>query len=252
MTLEHMPPKSMFREALRLKGMEYATCGACNNGTRGADVVAAFMARIGQNSSENGWELAENRRFLSGVRQRAPGVLEELFDDRRAEHIYVRTPGGIVLPKVRARGNGPLLTAYMNVFAAKLAMALYREHLGVALPMDGRIETIVFFNAGLAEQTMDTMLEIMPNRATLQAGKKNVGDQFAYRYSSDEREIVAGLVGFHNNLHIMVMATSNPIYEGIESPVFANKCRPGQLLEMLPKPKALVLPGLPGGPLILK
>ncbi len=242
-----MPPISMFRDRQRLKGMEYATCEACNNGTRGADVVAAFMARIGRHTSETGWELAENRRLRSGVDQRAPGVLEEMFDDRKVQRIYVNTPGGIAVPKIQARGNGPLLTAYMNVFAAKLAMALYREHVGVALPLGGRIETIVFFNAGLAQQTADAMLEIMPIGATLTAGQKHVTDQFAYRFNTDGREIVAALVGFHNNLHIMIMAASNPIYEGLESPPFANNCRPGQLLEMLPKARqTFILPGLPG------
>lgn len=245
-TLEHMPPISMFRDRQRLKGMEYATCQPCNNGTKGADVTAAFMARIGPETPEESWQVRENRKYLSGLTQSAPGVVEELFDERKAERVYLRGAGGILVPKVRAQANGPMVRGYMNIFAAKLAMALYREHVGVALPLEGRIETIVFFNAGLAQQTADTMLEIMPNRATLTMGERNVGDQFAYRFNTDGREIVAALVGFHGNLHIMAMAASNPIYEGLESPPFANKCRPGQLLEMIPKKQPLILPGLPG------
>lgn len=246
-TLEHMPPISMFRDRQRLKGMEYATCQPCNNGTKGADVTAAFMARVGQETPEDSWEVRENRKYLSGIIQSAPGVVEELFDQRKAEHVYIRGPGGILVPKIRARANGPMLKGYMDVFAAKLAMALYREHIGVALPLEGRIETIVFFNAGLAQQTAETMLAILPVGATLTMGQRHVTDQFAYRYNTDDKEIVAALVGFHSNLHILVMASSNPIYEGLDTPVFANKCRPGQLLTMIPRKKPVVmLPGLPG------
>lgn len=251
MTVEHMPPRSMFRDKLRLKGMEYATCEACNNGTKGADVVAAFLSRIGQNGSEDGWEIEENKQFLSGVHQSAPGVLEEVFNSGKARHVYVKTQGGVHLPMIKTQ-TGPTVKGYMDVFSAKLAMAVFREHIGCALRMDGRIETIWFLNAGLPEQTADAMLSILPTGNTLRQGKLHATEQFAYRYNTDEKEIVAALVGFHSNLHIFVMASSNPIYEGLKSPNGTNKCKPGQLLDMLPKKRSFVLPGLPGESFLLK
>jgi len=44
-TIEHMPPISMFEGRQRPKGLEFPSCGKCNNGTGHSDLVAAMLAR---------------------------------------------------------------------------------------------------------------------------------------------------------------------------------------------------------------
>ena len=44
---------------------------------------------------------------------------------------------GLMQPAVWVHADGPRLKAYLTIFAAKFAMALYREHVGVALGLDG-------------------------------------------------------------------------------------------------------------------
>jgi hypothetical protein len=36
----------MFKNRYRPNGLEFASCNDCNTGTRGADVVASFLARL--------------------------------------------------------------------------------------------------------------------------------------------------------------------------------------------------------------
>jgi hypothetical protein len=123
--------------------MEFAACENCNKGTGAADLVASFMARIGRDNGEGDWQIAEAGSRKGAIRKFAPGLLEEIF--HRGKMVWSRGPSGLVRPYVTF-AEGPLLYAYLTVFAAKMGMALYREHCGAALPLEGGVQTQYFLN----------------------------------------------------------------------------------------------------------
>src|SRR5215207_7510358 len=65
-TVDHMPPRAMFYYKLRPKGLEFASCEACNQGTKHADLVASLMARAypnppkGEEQTEDLFEASKN------------------------------------------------------------------------------------------------------------------------------------------------------------------------------------------------
>ena len=137
---------------------------------------------------------------------------------------------------VKLRTEGPLLDAYLTVFAAKMGMALYREYCGAALPLEGGVQTQYFLNAGLAQRTAEAMLSRLPGLGTLKQGKLHAGAQFAYRFNYDACSIVAALIGFHSNFHIFIIATSTPSLFQIPFKVpNSDFVRPGELLARVPK-----------------
>ena len=79
-------------------------------------------------------------------------------------------------------------------------MALYREHVGVALPLDGAVWCQFALNAGMTQENLNARVEILPLHETLRQGVKNVGNQFSYRYNCDERTVIAAVVRFHHRL----------------------------------------------------
>lgn len=63
-----------------------------------------------------------------------------------------------------------------------------------------------------------------------------VPEQFAYRYNYDGKSVIAGLAGFNSNLHVLMVATSNPAF--YDFPQFAKHLafvRPGELRNLLPR-----------------
>ncbi|MET4233939.1 hypothetical protein ACVWXN_010175 [Bradyrhizobium sp. i1.4.4] len=204
-TIEHMPPITFFRGRLRPKGMEFAACQECNDGTRGADVVASFFARMDRQGDNQLISEAMNNRQM--LQMRAPGVLDELFNPQKEDRVWVKR-NGILQEMARIKADGPVTRIHLHVFAAKFGMALYRHHIGEALPPEGGVQTNVFMNAGLAQNSAEHMLKILPAFNSLQQGKFWPTDQFAYRYNSDGKMIVAALASFHANLHLFVIATS--------------------------------------------
>jgi methylthioribose-1-phosphate isomerase len=50
-------------------------------------------------------------------------------------------------------------------------MALYREHVGKPLPLDGAVFSMWFLNAGLAQRSAEEMLRFLPDSGTLRQGR---------------------------------------------------------------------------------
>jgi hypothetical protein len=187
-TLEHMPPIGMFRGRQQPGGMEYAACGVCNKGTRGSDAVAALVARMHPDNRIGSWQAEEMRRLISAIDAYAPGVREEMSLPSKAKYEWVRRPGsGILQRVVRVHADGPYVKAHLSAFGAKLAMALFREHIGVALPLSGAVWCQFALNGGMTQENLNARVQILPIHDTLRQGRKNVGDQFVYRYNCDGR-----------------------------------------------------------------
>ena len=142
---------------------------------------------------------------------------------------------------VRVRANGPLVKAYMTIFGAKLAMALYREHVGAALPLDGAVWQQFALSGGMTQENLDARVQILPGHETLRQGRKHVSVQFAYRYNTDERTVVAAVAQFHRGLWLTMFASSDPkLVEMFGRPEHmaipaSSLVRPGELLGLLPR-----------------
>jgi len=234
-SLEHMPPITIFKNRRRPKGMVYACCANCNNRTSGADLVASFMARLNLDTQQGDWQLMENLAQRFALRKKAPGFLEELFESSHSRSVW-RDRRGILTRYTELRAAGPRTRSYLNVFCAKFGMALYREHVGEALPLEGIVHTMWFTNAGLSQTAMNNMLRILPGAALLSQGNIHSGSQFSYRFNTDLRSIVAALAGFQQGLHVFVIATGTPASYPIPDNVVTTQSmmRAGQLVSSMP------------------
>jgi hypothetical protein len=238
-----MPPTGMFRDRQRPGAMMYGACQACNNGTRGSDAVAALIARLHPDNGEGSWQAKEIRKLISAVDAFAPGVREEMSLPGNVNHEWIRRPGsGLLRRVVRALADGPRVEAHLRVFGAKLAMALYREHIGAALPLDGAVWGQFALNGGMTQEILNARVKILPLHGTLRQGRRNLGDQFSYRYNCDGRTVVAAVVQFHRGLWFTIFASSEQRYiELFNKPEFLRlpasfMVRPGNLLGLLPTP----------------
>ena len=230
-TVEHMPPITMFRKRARPRGLEFASCALCNQGTRGADAVASFFSRLHLDYGSGDWQSKEADTLKPILARYAPGVLQEFTEHGKELHLRIR---GVIRPMVGIRAN-PLLSANLTVFASKWGMASYREHVGQALPTNGAVYSRWYLNAGPAQQEYDAAMNMMPTFGTLRQGQFQVHDQFAYRFNSDERTITATFAKFHQGLYILTIATAEPDrYLHLAPPSQTSAIvAPGELNELL-------------------
>jgi hypothetical protein len=245
-----MPPRVMFQGKDRPGAMEFGSCKACNNGTGGANVVAAVISRLHPDHGEESWQNKEIHKLIRPLDKYAPGVREEMSPGNFQAKWMLRPNSGLLQRVVHGHANGPRLKAYLTIFAAKFAMALYRAHVGVALGLDGAVWCQFQLNAGLTQENLDARVAILPGCETLRQGRKNVGDQFLYRFNTDERSVVAAVAQFHQGLWLTVFASTDPRIIGLfDKPEFLTlptsaMVRPGELLNLVPAPPVT----LTGGP----
>jgi hypothetical protein len=67
----------MFWEKQRPKGLEFAACASCNNGSSHADLVASLLGRTGADP-KNEAQRDELVKLLRAVSNNVPGLLQDM------------------------------------------------------------------------------------------------------------------------------------------------------------------------------
>lgn len=179
-TVEHMPPKIIFRRKQRLKGLEFASCRPCNNGSSHADLVAGVISRTHTRDIEPS-QADELGELLGSVRNNIPGLLEEMFlppDEEERQLQELPNPEAIQLLRI-----GPIVNSYMKAFSLKLGLALHYEKTGVIVPPAGGVSVRWFTNhdrvtGAFPQSIFDHLLPL----DTLRAGRQEASDQFQYSW----------------------------------------------------------------------
>lgn len=173
----------MFTGKQRPKGLEFASCQACNNGTRHADLIASLLGRLFPNPT-TAVEKGEIRKLMQAVGNNVPGVLKEMTIGPAGEVTARRiSEGGIVWV------DGPLITEHMGVFAAKLGFSTHFEAFGSPVPPEGGVLPFWFSNIqAMKGEIPEGFTKYIPELKTLQQGKMEAGEQFRYAWTvTDER-----------------------------------------------------------------
>jgi hypothetical protein len=112
--------------------------------------------------------------------------------------------------------------------------------MGVALPLDAAVWSQFALNGEMTPEILNDRVKILPGHETFRQGRKNVGDQLAYRYNCDARTTLAAVVQFHLGLWFTIFASSDQrIIDLFYKPEFTQlpasvTVTPGNLLGLLP------------------
>lgn len=184
-TIEHMPPRMMFRGKQRPKGLEFPSCRPCNGGTSQSDIVASLIGRLYPDPTTQ-VEADEFQKLLLSVQKNVPGLLEEMRTRRAGEKLEVKRLGvhpdsGIM------RADGPILTKHMKVFGAKMGFALHTEAFKMPVPLRGGVMPIWYSNAqAIRGELPENLLTFLPPLNTLRMGRMEVSDQFGFTWAITE------------------------------------------------------------------
>jgi hypothetical protein len=172
-TAEHTPPLMMFRRRQRPNELVFPSCKPCNNGTSHSDLVASFLGRSypeATSKTDRDDDLRDYKMILQAIKNNIPGLLQEM-----ERGIADETP----LLKV----DGPIVTSHMQVFGAKLGVALHFELFGCPVPLTGGVLPRWFSNVQAMRGEIPTsLLNILPGLRTMRQGRKDVSDQFQYTW----------------------------------------------------------------------
>lgn len=210
---DHVPPKTLFLQKHRPKGLEFASCRACNAGSSASDVAISFISRL-IGSATNSQIRVENDPQFSNVRASfmanypdiARDMAESLVDEPFLHKEIWRNGLAAEIPP----GVHPLVRHYF----AKQSVALYFEHTGNIAPLGATITVSWFSNSPVEGQ--DAILNMTSRFAEghdLCQGKWQVKHQFSYRYYLDD----AANAGFAITLHESMVGVCTLLSVGEEN-----------------------------------
>ena len=232
-SIDHVPPRIIFRESRRPKGLEFASCKPCNEGTSKADLVAGLLSRVAPDGVSEA-EKAELTRLLSGVSNNVPGLLEEMHLGQRAQrNARKRLPqpvqGGFL------KTDGPLVSSHMQTFATKLGFALFYEVTGEIVPMTGGVAARWFSNMDRLEGTFpQSVFDVLLPPETLKQGKFNVAEQFSYQWRLTEGERAAlFFASFRQSFAVLAFAATDRSFFDVETDDLMRLVSPRQITKFL-------------------
>jgi hypothetical protein len=231
-TIEHMPPISVFEGRQRPKGLEFPACRACNNNTGHSDLLAALLSRVWP-GVESEIQQRDVKKILAAISNNIPQVLFEMNISRASEKL-ARKRHNIPIDAHPLRADGPLLTAHMETFAAKLGFALHYEVRGTPVPASGGVKPMWFSNLRLFNgQIPDILFQMLPSPSTLRQGTKNAGSQFLYSYAAGESDHMLYFASFNESFAVGgITALDRSIYLEARNDKFSI-VRPGQFLRQV-------------------
>ena len=226
-TLDHMPPRGVFSAKLRPKGLEFPCCDRCNAGTKTTDQVVALMSRISPDAS-TAEGIAEVRKYLRGVANNEPGLLEEMAGSPEWRKAAAgRVPAG----QHPLYCGGPRVSRHMERFAAKFGFAMHVELTGQPVGPSGGVAARWYSNADVYESKFPMEVwNVLGEPVTLRQGKFHVSEQFEYAWAIGEDGSMGMFIGTFRESFAVLAFTSTGAREAFDNPpVPLRLWRPGSL-----------------------
>src|ERR1700739_852446 len=98
---DHFPSRALFRERVWPEGYAFPACARCNRATSAGELIVAILSRV-RSGTEDSVAGAEIARYMNGVREEFPGLLEAMrprthreYRDARKKYALRLQPGQV-------------------------------------------------------------------------------------------------------------------------------------------------------------
>jgi len=233
-TIDHVPPKIMFREKRRPKGLEFPSCETCNRGTKHADLVAAMIGRSYPSGSSAPEEMS---RIFQAIKNNMPNVLLEMhIGDTRRSQIKRSLPSEALGEPLRV--SGPFVSTYMQTFAFKIGIALHTRITGEILPRGGSVAARWFSNVDNWRGHFPDLSSLPLSIDTLRQGTFEVADQFSYQWgATSDHSMTISASYFRHSFAVVAFTAVDKAKLDVPTNFPIRLCSPGELtkaIEALP------------------
>lgn len=213
-TIDHVPPKIIFRNKAWPEGFEFPACEECNNGTSDDDLVVGLLARMTRDDSSI-------IGILKNIKGQHPHLIAEMLDISEAEakiaaeKFHMEKPEGMTYKQLGIVNVTETMNLAVQTLASKLSKAVYFKLKDKIFPSNGKILFNWFTNAQLLEHGKIHVLAGLSHfRFTTEELKRSntsLHDQFDYRYSlSEEGTIHLLQVVFGNSFGFVTIFSPDP------------------------------------------
>jgi hypothetical protein len=187
-TVDHVPPKILFQNKHRPKGLEFPDCETCNKSSSQDDSVLALVVRVA--ASATGMEFAKPDQsfhdIISTVCQAHPGLIA-----RSLHRPKWRSVNGLRRNVAALNLEAPEYTDSLCRTAAKMALATYYSEVGRPAPVGSLVGTLWLHGQHSSNEQFGAitallqLLPKLPQEASLIQGEWSTAGQFFARHLLD-------------------------------------------------------------------
>lgn len=189
LTVDHMPNIGLFPKRLRPEGLMFPACTACNAGSTWFEDIVSYVVSVKTNMTD-----AETREHIDVKRRHMernhPDALAEIHDVGDIWSNRVREMIDAAPEPVRpANLGGPIVRQAVDLYGAKLALALHWHATGRPLGSQGKIAVGWHTNGELLVDPVPLMInDLLPNENVLQQGRKTATYPFVFASGVTEKK----------------------------------------------------------------
>lgn len=209
-TRDHVPPIAIFDGRQRPAGLEFSACSNCNSGSRNADEVASLLSRMFPDPVTPEQDKEMRRRFAS-VHRNNPGLLAELDPSLQQRRRFRAARSRLPMQVHALNASGPLLNKEINIFAAKIGLALHYHLTNRIVPRLGGVAVRWFsnFEAATGNIPADFVAKLGTPK-TLRQGRFEVSEQFMYSsLATEDGKMSAHWAGFRQSFAIAAFVSDD-------------------------------------------
>jgi hypothetical protein len=218
-SIEHCPPRALFRERKWPERFEFSSCESCNRGTSNDDHIVAMISRFNQIST-NYAHHHEDVKLMAGVHNKNPGLFAKMMptnvEARRANRELGVIPApGQTHQDIAGVKVVPEIHHAVRVFAAKLSKGIFFLEIKKIFPAIGCLAMRWFTNAEIIRDGEHEIFEILKTTSgsvpILVRSRSELNDQFRYKFCVGEAETLFILdVRIGNAFRILILGCTEP------------------------------------------
>lgn len=215
-SIDHVPPRAIFKGKLRPAGLEVPACSHCNAAHSPFDEFFAFIAFLQLSSKANHVEPRFDS-MISGLVPRFPEAMVEIV--RKSKRGWVKDASGLLRPVIVATFEEPAVHFAVEYMAARISSALVYVFHGASVPLRTCFKTRWVSNASGDRAAVVKLAHGLPNYISLKQGSFDTSDQFEARYFIEDRTRAGFVFNFHRSFQVTCVVEPEA-QRGEEGPLF--------------------------------
>lgn len=216
-TIEHAPPKVIFWDKYRLKGMEVPACARCNNGTGAVDQFASFFSIMQSPAFYEGVGSEGMIRYFDKVSRGCLSSIPDFATFFKDDGNILVEFQGVKQQQHKLVFKDEIFSKYLNKWAAKQAIAHWYFKHGSTFSEDGVVFVRWLTNYELMNNDkIPEFISLFDNLDELVQGSLKSGEQFFIKYPNTKSG---------ENIHLMFAAYHGTAFIAamIDDPEWHNK-----------------------------
>lgn len=180
MTVEHIPPRGMFNFGIRPRGLEFAACKDCNEGSKDADQIVSLVSRFYPDATDPRLK-AENLRKIRSFQTNYPEVASGFTRNVSISFQYGEQRSHQPNSPIKVEFDMYAVRA-LQQWGIKFALAMHRHTTDAVAERDSIVTVDFFTNYHQMTGSIPAaeIRDLFRNWRMIEQGRLNSKGQFSY------------------------------------------------------------------------